>query len=131
MPSRARTPAVSVAAMPVTAVRTAAIAAGKATPRAADSMSVLDGTHPVNVHSPPISPSETSSVRAPAAAPARAAPSPAAPPPMTTRSYSAATGQPPGRIPPGVEVVPDPDRPARRARVSVWASTWTPFQNAT
>jgi hypothetical protein len=75
-----------VAAIAATAVRTAAIAAGNGAPLAAASISVLDGTHPVNVHSPPISPSDTSTVRAPAAAPARAAPSPAAPPPITARS---------------------------------------------
>jgi len=86
MPSRASTSAVSVAAIILTARRTAAIASGKLTPRAAASIGVLDGTHPVDVHSPPISSSLTSGVRPPAAALARAAPSPAAPPPITTRS---------------------------------------------
>jgi hypothetical protein len=86
MPSRVSTSAVSVAAIVVTAPRAAAIASAKLAPRPADSISVFDGTHPVKVHSPPISPSETSSTRVPAAAPARAAPSPAAPPPITIRS---------------------------------------------
>ncbi len=75
-----------MAAIAATVSRTAVIAAGNAAPRAAASIRVLDGTHPVNVHSPPILPSDIRSVRAPAAAPARAAPSPAAPPPITTRS---------------------------------------------
>jgi hypothetical protein len=65
---------------------------------------------------PPISPSATSSTRAPAAAPARAAPSPAAPPPITIRSQLSGTGQ--------------------RASLAwscgwVASSTCTPFQNAT
>jgi hypothetical protein len=85
---------VSVAAIIPTPERTAAIAWTKLAPRAAASISVLDGTHPVNVHSPPISPSDTSSTLAPAAAAARAAPSPAAPPPPTTiRSQLPTTGQ--------------------------------------
>ena len=86
MPSRASTSAVSVAATVSTALCTAVIASAKLAPRAAAWISVLDGTHPVNVHSPPISPADTSSVRARAAAPAWAAASPAAPPPITIRS---------------------------------------------
>jgi hypothetical protein len=82
MPSAASTSVVSVAAIAATACRTAVIAPGNAAPW----ISVLDGTHPVNVHSPPISPSETSSGRAPVATAAWAAPSPAAPPPITIRS---------------------------------------------
>lgn len=85
----------------------------------------------VNVHSPPISSSETSSVRARVAAAARAAPSPAAPPPITTRSQLAGTGQPaaPGDVP-----APDAGcgrYPATRSPGTVPESTWTPLQNAT
>jgi hypothetical protein len=92
------------------------MAPGKAVLRAAASISVLDGTHPVNVHSPPISPSATSSTRAPVAAPARAAPSPAAPPPITIRSQLPGTGQ---------------SAALAWSCGSAASSTCTPFQNAT
>lgn len=75
-------------AMMAMARRTAAIAVEKDSPRAAASMSVLDGTHPVKVQSPPMGPSWTSSGRAPARAAARAAAMPPGPPPTTMRSRS-------------------------------------------
>ena len=109
MPFAASASGVSVAAI-------AAMAAGKAVLRAAASISVLDGTHPVNVHSPPISSSDTSSTRAPAVAPVRAAPSRAAPPPITIRSQACGTGQPAALA---------------WSCGSAVSSTCTPFQNAT
>lgn len=86
MPSPRRAVSSSVAATVVTVVRTRSMALSKPRPSAAASISVFDGTQPVNVQSPPGGPSVTSSVRAPAATALRAALSPAAPPPSTITS---------------------------------------------
>ncbi len=86
MPSRRRAGPSSVAATRATASWTLPIAVRKSHPCAAASMSVLDGTQPTNVQSPPGGPSLTNAVLAPALTPARAAAIPAAPPPITSRS---------------------------------------------
>ena len=107
MPSLARAFASSVAAIRSTARRTCDIASSKPTPAAAAASSVLDGTHPVNVQSPPTGPSCTMTTLARRRRASRAATRPPAPPPITTRSYE--------RVMP-TAILPEPDHdPCRSA----------------
>ena len=87
-PSPRSTSADSVAATRSTVERTRAMAAGKSSPSRAAASSVLEGTQPVKVQSPPGAESVTRATSAPAQSAARTAPRPAAPPPITIRSWS-------------------------------------------
>lgn len=76
----------SVAATRCTVARTRCRASENASPPAAAASSVLDGTHPVKVQSPPGGPADTRITRWPAPIAVVAAASPAAPAPITSTS---------------------------------------------
>ena len=88
IPSLRSTSADSVVAMCSTVARTRAMASAKSSPSRAAASTVLDGTQPVKVQSPPGAESVIMATSAPTLRAARTAPSPAAPPPTTIRSWS-------------------------------------------